>query len=116
MSRITLTPAAREALGDEEVLFFDWHVTGLCCADAGEFSVRPLRRPRLPRRARPLGTDLVYAHPTAWVHLTGLPVTIDCRPLWRWRRFTSDLPPDAGLRCCLGRPLYGSLDGSLDGR
>ncbi|MFI7641102.1 hypothetical protein [Nonomuraea sp. NPDC049400] len=107
MSRITLTRAAREALRDEEVVFFDWHVTGLCCADAGEFSVRPLRRSRLPRRARSLGTDLAYAHPTAWVHLAELPVTIDCRPLWRWRHFTTDLPPDAGLRCCLGRPIAG---------
>ncbi|AQZ67106.1 hypothetical protein BKM31_41685 [[Actinomadura] parvosata subsp. kistnae] len=112
MSRITLTSAAREALRDGEVVFFDWHVTGLCCADAGEFSVRAVRRARLPRRARPLGrSGLVYAHPTAWVHLTGLPVTVDCRPLWRWRRFVSDLPPDAGLRCCLGRPIDGSLQG-----
>ncbi|MGW4960761.1 hypothetical protein ACWEPL_26390 [Nonomuraea sp. NPDC004186] len=109
MPRVTLTPAAREALRDDEVVFFDWHVTGLCCADAGEFSVRPLSRSRLPRRARRLGGEdgKVYAHPTAWVHLAELPVTIDCRPLWRWRRFTTDLPPDAGLRCCLGRPLYG---------
>jgi hypothetical protein len=107
MSRITLTPAAREALRAHEVVFFDWHVTGLCCADAGEFSVRPLRRSRLPRNARRLGIDLVYAHPTAWAHLAELPVTIDCRPLGRWRRFTTDLPPDAGLRCCLGRPIHG---------
>lgn len=107
MSRITLTIAAREALRADEVVFFDWHATGLCCADAGEFSVRPLRRSNLPRRARLLEKDLVYAHPIAWVHLAELPVTIDCRPLWRWRRFTTDLPPDAGLRCCLGRPAWG---------
>lgn len=107
MTSITLTAAAREALRDDEVVFFDWHVVGLCCADAGEFSVRPLRRKRLPKRARQFGTDPVFAHPTAWVHLAELPVTIDCRPLGRWRRFTTDLPPDAGLRCCLGRPLYG---------
>ncbi len=111
MSAVTLTPAAREALRDDEVVFFDWHVTGLCCADAGEFSVRPLRRSRLPKRARGLLPDMVYAHPTAWVHLAGAPVVIDCRPLWRWRRFTTDLPSDAGLRCCLGRPLYGSSHG-----
>ncbi|MFG3440980.1 hypothetical protein ACGF0J_27330 [Nonomuraea sp. NPDC047897] len=105
MSRITLTSAARAALRPDEVVFFDWHVTGLCCADAGEFSVRPLRRSRLPRRARRLGVEPVFAHPVAWVHLVELPVTVDCRPLWRWRRFTTDLPPDAGLRCCLGRPV-----------
>jgi len=107
MPQITLTAAARQALGEDEVIFVDWHVTGLCCADAGEFSIRPLRRSRLPKRARRLGDDLVFAHPSAWVHLIDQPVTIDCRPLWRWRRFISDLPPDAGLRCCLGRPLYG---------
>ena len=107
MPQITLTAAARQALGEDEVIFVDWHVTGLCCADAGEFSIRPLRRSRLPKRARRLGDDLVFAHPSAWVHLIDQPVTIDCRPLWRWRRFTTDLPPDAGLRCCLGRPLYG---------
>lgn len=106
MSQITLTAAAHEALGEDEVIFFDWHITGLCCADAGEFSVRAVRRSRLPRRARRLG-DSVFAHPLAWVHLVDQPVTIDCRPLWRWRRFTTDLPPDAGLRCCLGRPLHG---------
>ncbi|MGW4793219.1 hypothetical protein ACWEPC_12505 [Nonomuraea sp. NPDC004297] len=110
MSRITLTPAARQALRSEEVLFFDWHRTGLCCGDAGEFSLRALRRSKLPRRTRPLGpAGLVHAHPTAWSHLAELPVTIDCRPLWRWRRFVSDLPPDAGLRCCLGRPIYDPL-------
>jgi hypothetical protein len=107
MSPITLSHSAREALRADEVVYFDWHVTGLCCADAGEFSVRPLRRDRLPKRSRPLG-DLVYAHPTAWVHLTELPVTVDCRPLGRWRRFKSDLPPDAGLRQCLGLPLGGN--------
>jgi hypothetical protein len=110
MPFVTLTPAAREALRDDEVVFFDWHVTGLCCADAGEFSVRPLRRSRLPRRARRLD-DLVYAHPAAWVHLAEVPVTIDHRPVWRWRRFTTDLPPDAGLRCCLGRPLHNPANG-----
>lgn len=107
MFSITLTAAARQALRGDEVIFFDWHVVGLCCADAGEFSVRPLRQRLLPRRARQIGADPVFAHPTAWVHLYELPVTIDCRPWGRWRRFTTDLPPDAGLRCCLGRPLNG---------
>ncbi|GAA4087036.1 hypothetical protein [Nonomuraea soli] len=102
MSSITLTPAALDALRGDEVVYFDWHVTGLCCADAGEFSVRALRRTKVPRRARRLG-DQVYAHPTAWVHLAELTVAVDCRPLGRWRRFISDLPPDAGLRSCLGR-------------
>jgi hypothetical protein len=41
MPQITLTAAARQALGEDEVIFVDWHVTGLCCADAGEFSFRP---------------------------------------------------------------------------
>lgn len=62
MSRITLTAAARDALGEDEVIFVDWHVTGLCCADAGEFSVRALRRSRLP--AGPGGSGTTWSSPT----------------------------------------------------
>jgi hypothetical protein len=106
---IRLTAAARDALRPDEVVLFDWHVTGLCCADAGEFSVRAIRRSRVPRKMRPVPAvsgeppDVVYVHPTAWVHLADLDVTVDCRRFARWRRFTTDLPSDAGLRACMGR-------------
>lgn len=103
---ISLTARARTALRPDEVVLVDWHVTGLCCADAGEFSVRAMPRRKLPRKMRPTGASsqcAIYAHPTAWSHLADLDVTIDCRWYGRWRRFVSDLPSDAGLRACMGR-------------
>ena len=103
---IRLTDQARDALRSGEVVFVDWHVTGLCCADAGEFSVRPVQADRLPRRVRSVEASppgSVYAHPVGWAHLADRDVTVDCRRIGRWRRFVTDLPPDAGLRACLGR-------------
>jgi len=103
---IRLDAVALAALRPDEVVVVDWHVTGLCCADAGEFSVRAMRRTRLPRRLRPVDAaprDTVYAHPTAWAHLAGREVAVSCRHLGPLRWFTTDLPPDAGLRACLGR-------------
>lgn len=101
-----LDALAHNALRPGEVVVVDWHVTGLCCADTGEFSVRAVRRTRLPRRLRPVDAvpeGTVYAHPTAWAHLADRDVAVSCRRLGRWRWFTTDLPPDAGLRACLGR-------------
>ncbi|MQA82632.1 MAG: hypothetical protein GEV10_29930 [Streptosporangiales bacterium] len=103
---IRLTAMARTALRPDEVVFIDWHVTGLCCADAGEFSVRPIQKRRLPRRTRPADAEpdqSVYVHPTAWAHLAAVDVTVDCRRILKVRHFTTDLPPDAGLRACMGR-------------
>lgn len=101
---INLTERASVALRGDEVILVDWHVTGLCCADAGEFSVRAIRRSRLPKKMRPGNPNRsVYVHPTAWAHLAELDVDIDCRMFGRWRRFTTNLPPDAGLRACMGR-------------
>ena len=103
---IRLSDGARGALRDDEVLLVDWHRTGLCCSDAGEMSVRVLPARRLPRGARHADVssdDPVFAHPLALHQVHGLDVTIDCRFLGRWRRFRTDLPPDAGLRACLGR-------------
>ncbi|WP_309112771.1 hypothetical protein [Saccharothrix sp.] len=101
-----LDTLARNALRPDEVVLVDWHVTGLCCADSGEFSVRALRRTRLPARARPLDatpSGAVYAHPTAAAHLAGRDVAVSCRRVGPIRWFTTDLPPDAGLRACMGR-------------
>lgn len=104
---ITVTAAAEAELRPGEVVLIDWHVTGLCCADAGEFSVRAIQRRRLPKRMRPQSRPeadcLVYVHPTAWVHLAELDVTVSCKRYGFLRRFTTDLPPDAGLRACMGR-------------
>ena len=102
---IRLTDRARAALRRDEVVLIDWHRAGLCCSDAGEVSVRPLRRARLPRRARPADgspDSAAYVHPLALPLLQEYDVTVDCRRVGGWRRFRTDLPPDAGLRSCLG--------------
>jgi hypothetical protein len=103
---IRLDDVAIAALREDEVVVVDWHVTGLCCADSGEFSFRAVRRRRLTRRLRPVDSapqNAVYAHPTAWAHLADREVQVSCRRLGRMRWFITDLPPDAGLRACLGR-------------
>ena len=102
---IRLTAGAQAALRDDEAILVDWHRAGLCCSDAGEISVRALPVRRLPGSALPVGgaDGAVYAHRLALSQLLDRDVTIDCRTLGRWRRFRTDLPPDAGLRACLGR-------------
>ena len=100
------TEAAQEALRDGEALVFDWHRVAVCCACAGEVSLRRDSRERLSDSPsfRPLEGDApVYAHRMAYPHLAGRDVTIDCRRLAGLRRFVSDLPPDFGLRASLGR-------------
>ena len=87
---------------------FDWNRVAICCAVAGEVSLR-----RAPRRTvedngsyRPLRSEQgtrVYAHRMAVPHLARRDVTIDCRRTLGMRRFRSDLPPDFGLRAVFGR-------------
>jgi hypothetical protein len=104
---IHLTPQARRELGGDEALVFDWHRVAICCAPAGEVSLRPAPRATLEERIyRPLRTDHggpVFAHRMALPHLAARDVTIDCRRTLGVRRFRSDLPPDFGLRAVLGR-------------
>jgi hypothetical protein len=105
---IHLTPHARTELREDEALVFDWHRVAICCAVAGEVSLR-----RAPRESvedsgafRPLPSDggtRVYAHRMAVPHLARRDVTIDCRRTLGVRRFRSDLPPDFGLRAVFGR-------------
>ncbi len=105
---IHLTPQARTELGEDEALVFDWHRVAICCACAGEVSLR-----RAPRHMvedsqsfRRLPSDegaRVYAHRMAVPHLARRDVTIDCRRTLGVRRFRSDLPPDFGLRAVFGR-------------
>jgi hypothetical protein len=105
---IHLTPQARTELRSDEALVFDWHRVAICCAVAGEVSLR-----RAPRHAvedngsyRLLPSEQgtrVYAHRMAVPHLARRDVTVDCRRTLGVRRFRSDLPPDFGLRAVLGR-------------
>ena len=105
---IHLTLQARSELRGDEALVFDWHRVAICCAVAGEVSLRPASREQVEasRGYRPLPSDdgtRVYAHRMAVPHLARRDVTIDCRRTLGMRRFRSDLPPDFGLRAVFGR-------------
>jgi hypothetical protein len=102
---VHITVQARDALGDD-VLVFDWHRVAICCACAGEVSLRRAPRGRIESAAgyrRLDASAAVYAHWLAYPHLAGRDVAVDCRRTFGMRRFTSDLPADFGLRASLGR-------------
>jgi hypothetical protein len=105
---IHVTPQARTELRHDEALVFDWHRVAICCACAGEVSLRAAPRHTVEdsRSLVPLPSDRgarVYAHRMAVPHLARRKVTIDCRRTLGVRRFRSDLPPDFGLRAVFGR-------------
>ena len=103
-----LTERALGELRPGEALVFDWHRVAICCATAGEVSLRRTneaeveRSPRLRRLSAP-GDPPVFAHERAYVHLVDRPLRIDCKRRLGMRFFSSDLPPDFGLRAVLGR-------------
>ena len=47
---IHLTPQARTELRHDEALVFDWHRVAICCACAGEVSLRPEAREKAEAR------------------------------------------------------------------
>jgi hypothetical protein len=103
-----VTSEARSALRPGEVLVFDWHRVAICCAVAGEVSLRrtsmrEIERSRRFVRLSSTGEAPVYAHRRAYPHLADRPLTIDCRRRLGRRFFSSDLPPDFGLRAAFGR-------------
>jgi hypothetical protein len=105
---VRLTPEANEALREGEVLVLDWHRMAICCACAGDVSLRVAPRERIERSAAfaPLTSQppaAVYAHRMALPHLAGRDVVIGCRRTLGVRRFQSDLPSDFGLRAVFGR-------------
>jgi hypothetical protein len=103
-----LTERARGELRPDEALVFDWHRVAICCAAAGEVSLRKTSRreveqsPRL-RKLSAAGEPPVFAHPRAYQHLAGRELRIDCKRRLGMRFFSSNLPPDFGLRAVLGR-------------
>ena len=103
-----VTERARSELREGEALVFDWHRIAICCATAGEVSLRRARIGAIessPAFVRMSGREEapVFAHRHAYVHLVERPVTIDCRRRLGRRRFSSDLPSDFGLRAVFGR-------------
>lgn len=103
---VRITQQARDALGEDDVLLFDWHRVAICCAAAGEISLRRVPRSRMDGSAshrRLSDSAPVYAHRMAFVHLADRDVAVDVRRTFGVRRFTHDLPSDFGLRASLGR-------------
>jgi hypothetical protein len=82
----------REALREDEALVFDWHRVAICCAVAGEVSLRRDSGERvaaLPSFRRLEGDVAIYASRVAYPHLANRDVTIDCRRMVGRRRFVS---------------------------
>lgn len=105
---ITVQAAAQRELRSDEVLVFDWHDVAICCAGAGETSLRAAPGTSIAGSStyRLLPGDpvaRVYAHRQAYPHLVDRDVTIDARRLFGRRQFRSNLPSDFGLRASLGR-------------
>jgi hypothetical protein len=111
---VRLTTRARHELRPGEALLFDWVRLAICCAVAGEVSLRLTSRHEVEdaRRYVPLVRDRavpVYAHRRAFPHLAGRRIEVDCRRSFGIRGFRSNLPGDIGLRASLGRPPAGRL-------
>jgi hypothetical protein len=105
---VRLTANAREALGAGRVLVFEWHRLAICCAAAGEISLRSAPRNTVEGqdRYKPLPGEppgAVYAHHLAYPHLVSRDVVVDCRRRFGRPSFTTNLPDDFGLRASLGR-------------
>ncbi len=104
--RIWLTPVARELLRPGEALVLDWHRLSVCCAGAGESSLYVMKEEGARKRrglVRIKGGDPVYAARAIFPHLAGREVELDARKVLGFRRFTSNLPGDFGLRSAMGR-------------
>jgi hypothetical protein len=113
-SRVELTEAAKNELRLGDALVFDWYRVAICCAAAGEISLRRTTTKEAERsQALVRLTDAapVYAHRGAYAHLAGIPLTIDCRRRLGLRHFRSDLPSDFGLRAIFGRLPAGHAQG-----
>ena len=105
---VRVTDRARGELQPGEALVFDWTSLGMCCAVAGEVSLRrtTLREARRSSALRPLRTGdgpPVFVHRRVYPMLAGRDIEVDCRRRLGIRWFSSSLPPDLGLRASFGR-------------
>ena len=66
-------------------------------------STREVERSNAFRRLPDAGDAPVFAHRRAYAELAGRPLRVDCKKRFGRRWFTSNLPPDFGLRSALGR-------------
>jgi hypothetical protein len=117
---VLVSARAKAELRPAEALVFDWTRLALCCAVAGEVSLRcTTGREALGSRAfvrLRTGDDgpPVFAHRRAYPLLVGRRVEIDCRRRLGMRSFRSSLPPDLGLRASFGRAASPLPDGRCD--
>ncbi len=106
-AEVWLTEDARRELRRGEALVFDWHRLAICCAAAGEVSLRRTTLTEVERSGAlvPLADEEtpVFANRRAYAHLAGHDIEVDCRRRLGLRHFTSSLPPDFGLRSVFGR-------------
>jgi hypothetical protein len=103
-----VTSEARDALAPGEALVFDWHRVAICCAVAGEVSLRRTSMREVERtgsfvRLSSSEQAPVFAHRRAYAQLADRQLTVDCRRRFGRRWFTSNLPADFGLRAAFGR-------------
>jgi hypothetical protein len=103
---VRLAPQARQLLGPDEALVFDWHRMAICCAGAGEMSLYAMKEEKARGRKDLVcleGETPIYAARAIFPHLAGHEVIVDARRIFGVRRFTSNLPGDFGLRAIMGR-------------
>lgn len=103
---IRLTPEAQDLLKPGEALILDWYRLAVCCAGAGELGLYAMKESAARKRkglVRLKGEAPVFAARAIFPHLAGRRVVLDGRKLLGFRRFTSDLPGDFGLRAVMGR-------------
>ena len=103
---VQLLPGARGLLRPGEALVVDWHRMAMCCAGAGEASLYAMPEEGARRRkglVRLKGEAPIFAARAIFPHLAGRAVRIDARKTLGFRRFTSDLPGDFGMRATMGR-------------
>jgi hypothetical protein len=105
---VRVSGRAQAELRPGEALVFDWTSLAMCCAVAGEVSLRRtiLREAQRSSASVPLQTEngpLVFAHRRAYPMLVGRDIEVDCRRRLGIRSFFSSPPPDLGLRTSFGR-------------
>jgi hypothetical protein len=104
---VQVSERARAELRPGEALVFDWTRLAVCCAVAGEVSLRRTTcqeagsRPFVPLPTEDDGVP-VFAHRRAYPLLAGRHLRIDCRRRLGMRRFSSSIPRDLGLRSSFG--------------
>jgi hypothetical protein len=105
---VRVSGRVRVELRAGEALVCDWTSLAMCCAVAGEVSLRrtTLREAQHSSVFVPLQSEIgpvVFAHRRAYPMLVGRVIEVNCRRRLGVRSFSSSLPPDLGLRTSFGR-------------